>query len=136
MTSRNVKDHDLPQKLRIGVPSEYLIEGISDAVLQAWSNALYSLEEINAEIVPVSLPHTKLALSCYYTIALAEASSNLARYDGLRFGTKIQHGCSLMDYRSRVFGTEVQKRILLGSFILQSEYIYCFIIIVNTNLTS
>lgn len=86
MTSREVLDHDLPQKLRIGVPSEYLIDGISDAVLEAWSNALYSLEGLHAEIVPVSLPNTQLALSCYYTIALAEASSNLARYDGIRFG--------------------------------------------------
>ena len=86
LTSRDLKDYDLPQKLKIGVPSEYYIEGISDVVLEAWSNALYSLEEINAQVKPVSLPHTDLALSCYYTIALAEASSNLARYDGLRFG--------------------------------------------------
>lgn len=121
MTSKDVQDHDLSPKLRIGVPSEYLIDGISDDVLEAWSNALYSLEDINVKIIPVSLPNTHLALSCYYTIALAEASSNLARFDGLRFGTKFQHGNSVMDYRSQGFGAEVKKRILLGTFILQAE---------------
>ena len=86
MTSIDLECYDLPKKLRIGVPSEYLIDGISQKILETWSNALYCLQNINAEIVSVSLPHTRFALSCYYTIALAEASSNLARFDGLRFG--------------------------------------------------
>lgn len=74
------------QRLRIGVPQEYFFDGISQPVLEAWSDALTALEAQGAEIVPVSLPHTKYALPAYYVIAPAEASSNLARYDGIRYG--------------------------------------------------
>jgi aspartyl-tRNA(Asn)/glutamyl-tRNA(Gln) amidotransferase subunit A len=76
-----------PERLRIGVPQEYNLDGISEDVLQAWSDALTFLESRGAEIVPVSLPHTEHALPAYYVIAPAEASSNLARYDGIRYGT-------------------------------------------------
>jgi aspartyl-tRNA(Asn)/glutamyl-tRNA(Gln) amidotransferase subunit A len=85
-SSRHEKLKDL-NGIRIGVPQEYNIEGISPKVMDAWSEALYQLEKQGAEIVPISLPNTKYALSAYYTIAPAEASSNLARYDGIRYGT-------------------------------------------------
>jgi aspartyl-tRNA(Asn)/glutamyl-tRNA(Gln) amidotransferase subunit A len=74
------------RKIRIGVPQEYFCTGLSEQVLEAWNDALFHLESQGMEIVPVSLPHTQYALPAYYTIAPAEASSNLAKYDGIRYG--------------------------------------------------
>ena len=90
MTSWDLTEtQNKPQKLRIGVPQEYILDGLSDDVLQTWSDALGTLESNGAEIVTVSLPHTDHALPAYYVIAPAEASSNLARYDGIRYGALI-----------------------------------------------
>lgn len=73
--------------LRVGVPKEYYVEPISEDVVRVWRDGIRQLRKQGATIVPISLPHTKYALSTYYTIALAEASSNLARYDGVRYGS-------------------------------------------------
>jgi aspartyl-tRNA(Asn)/glutamyl-tRNA(Gln) amidotransferase subunit A len=110
---------------RIGVPSEYFIDGIQSAVKEAVLKAIDSLQSLGAEIVPINLPHTDLALPVYYLIAPAEASSNLARFDGIRFGPKIESGElweEYMDTRGNLFGPEVKRRIMLGTYALSAGY--------------
>jgi aspartyl-tRNA(Asn)/glutamyl-tRNA(Gln) amidotransferase subunit A len=111
--------------LRIGVPREYRVDGMNPEVEALWQQGLAWLREAGAEIVDVSLPHTKYGLATYYIVAPAEASSNLARYDGVRFGVR-QDGVDLIDLyeRSRAagFGDEVKRRILIGTYVLSAGY--------------
>ncbi|KAF9879484.1 hypothetical protein CkaCkLH20_03027 [Colletotrichum karsti] len=117
---------DSGTRLRVGIPLEYNIEELDPEIRTAWSNAAGLLEASGIEIVPVSLPSTKHALSAYYVIAPAEASSNLAKYDGVRYGTRGDEsdGAGEVLYsktRGLGFGDEVKRRILLGSYSLSSE---------------
>ena len=111
--------------LRIGVPQEYFIEGIQPEVEQAVRQAIEQLHALGAEVKPVSLPHTEFALPVYYLIAPAEASANLARYDGVRFGVR-QPADNMLDifFKSRGagFGAEVKRRIMLGTYALSAGY--------------
>jgi aspartyl-tRNA(Asn)/glutamyl-tRNA(Gln) amidotransferase subunit A len=112
--------------LRIGLPKEYFIDGLDPAVEAAMQAAIDTYRRLGAEIVEVSLPHTEYAVACYYLIATAEASSNLARYDGIRFGLRVDEGSGLIDLYSRSraagFGAEVKRRIMLGTYALSSGY--------------
>jgi aspartyl-tRNA(Asn)/glutamyl-tRNA(Gln) amidotransferase subunit A len=111
--------------LRIGVPQEYFIEGIQPQVEAAVRKAIDTLQSLGARVVPVSLPHTSYALPVYYLIAPAEASANLARYDGVRFGVR-QPAEVLLDMfkgtRGAGFGAEVKRRIMLGTYALSAGY--------------
>lgn len=97
--------------LKIGVPREYIEQGLSDDVKNVFENALKTLENLGAQIVDISLPHTKEGIAVYYIIQPSEVSSNLARYDGIRFGNDRSH-----------FGMEAKRRIMLGTFTLSSGY--------------
>jgi len=112
--------------IRLGVPKEYFAEGIDRAVQQSITDAISHLANHGAEIVEVSLPHTSLAVDTYYVIAPAEASSNLARYDGVRYGRRCAHPKDVADMYERTraegFGPEVKRRILLGTYMLSSGY--------------
>jgi aspartyl-tRNA(Asn)/glutamyl-tRNA(Gln) amidotransferase subunit A len=116
--------------LRVGIPKEYFIDGVAPEVKEATSKALKTLEELGAIPVEISLPHTELALSVYYILAPAEASSNLARYDGIRYGHRAQGDLDLKSLysrsRSEGFGREVQRRILVGSYVLSSGFYDAF----------
>jgi len=110
--------------LKVGVPKEYFIEGIEAEVETAVRTAIAKLEELGAEIVEISLPHTQYALPVYYLIAPAEASANLARYDGVRYGPRVA-GSDMIDSvkKSRaLFGPEVKRRIMLGTYALSAGY--------------
>lgn len=111
---------------KIGLPKEYFIDGVDAEVKQAVQNAVDKYRELGAEIVEISLPHTKYAVACYYVIATAEASSNLARYDGVRYCQRVDNGKGLIDMytqtRSAGFGAEVKRRIMLGTYALSSGY--------------
>jgi aspartyl-tRNA(Asn)/glutamyl-tRNA(Gln) amidotransferase subunit A len=111
--------------LKIGIPKEYFIEGIDPEVGQAVRNAIRALESLGAIPVEVSLPHTGYAVATYYVLATSEASSNLARYDGVKYGFRAE-GKDLMDMymktRAQGFGTEVKRRIMLGTYALSSGY--------------
>lgn len=111
--------------LRIGVPKEYRVDGMPDAIEALWAQGAAWLEAAGCTLVDISLPHTKYALPAYYIIAPAEASSNLARYDGMRFGARVQ-GKDLDDTyaksRAAGFGAEVQRRILIGAYVLSAGY--------------
>ncbi len=111
--------------LRIGVPREYRVDGMQNEIEALWQQGLTWLRDAGAEIVHVSLPHTKYALPAYYIIAPAEASSNLARYDGVRFGLRAD-GEDLRDLYERTraagFGREVQRRVLIGTYVLSAGY--------------
>jgi aspartyl-tRNA(Asn)/glutamyl-tRNA(Gln) amidotransferase subunit A len=112
--------------LRVGVPAEYWGEGLDPSVRSSLDEAVASLKSKGAVIVPVSLPSTRYAISAYYIIALAEASSNLSRYDGVRYTGRAKDPKSLLDMysrtRSELFGEEVKRRILIGTFVLSSGY--------------
>jgi aspartyl-tRNA(Asn)/glutamyl-tRNA(Gln) amidotransferase subunit A len=111
--------------LRIGIPKEYFIEGIDKEVEQAVHDAIKKLEALGAKAVAVSLPHTGYATATYYLLATSEASSNLARYDGVKYGLRVE-GKDLLDMymntRAKGFGAEVKRRIMLGSYALSSGY--------------
>ena len=111
--------------LRIGIPREYRADGMPPEVDALWRQGLDWLRAEGAEIVDVSLPHTKYGLATYYIVAPAEASSNLARYDGVRYGTRVD-GVYLTDLYERTraegFGKEVQRRIMIGTYVLSSGY--------------
>jgi len=111
--------------LRIGVPREYRVDGMNADVEGLWQSGLRWLREAGAEIVDVSLPHTKYGLATYYIVAPAEASSNLARYDGVRFGLR-EDGVDLIDLYERTraagFGDEVKRRIMIGTYVLSAGY--------------
>ena len=122
--SKNL-DSDLNGKV-IGIPKEYTIDGISDEINQVWEDAIKSLEKKGAKIKHISLPHTKYALPTYYIIAPAEASSNLARYDGVKYGYRAENPKTLDEMyeltRSEGFGKEVKRRILIGTYVLSAGY--------------
>jgi aspartyl-tRNA(Asn)/glutamyl-tRNA(Gln) amidotransferase subunit A len=111
--------------LRVGIPREYRPDGLSDEINSLWDKGAQWLKEQGAEIVDISLPHTKYALPAYYIVAPAEASSNLARYDGVRYGLRVP-GDDLTDTyektRAAGFGREVQRRILIGTYVLSAGY--------------
>lgn len=112
--------------LKIGLPKEYFIPGLDPDIQQAIDSAIATLRDLGAEPVEVSLPHTEYAVACYYLIATAEASSNLARYDGVRYGQRVDQGRGLIDMymqsRAAGFGAEVKRRIMLGTYALSSGY--------------
>lgn len=112
--------------LKIGIPAEYFGEGIDGDVKTAVMNAVKELEKQGAEVKSISLPSTDYALSSYYIISSAEASSNLARFDGVRYGFRAQEYDGLVDMyektRSQGFGAEVKRRIMLGTFVLSSGF--------------
>ena len=131
-TSANLNMPDLMSYLgnsikgkKIGIPKEYTQDGISDDIVNFYQKSINWLKEAGAEIIPVSLPHTKYALPVYYIIAPAEASSNLARYDGVRFGQR-KEASSLDEMyeatRGEGFGDEVKRRIMIGTYVLSSGY--------------
>ena len=112
--------------LRVGVPKEYFIDGMQTEVEDEVRRSLKTLEKLGATLVEISLPHTKYALPCYYVLAPAEASSNLARYDGIRYGYRSSEAKSLSEVyqktRAEGFGSEVKRRILVGSYVLSTGY--------------
>ncbi|MBN2413631.1 Asp-tRNA(Asn)/Glu-tRNA(Gln) amidotransferase subunit GatA [candidate division KSB1 bacterium] len=112
--------------LRIGLPKEYFSEGLEPDVAEAISLAVDFFKRNGAEIKQVSLPHTEYAIAAYYIIATAEASANLARYDGVRYGFRDESAVNLEDMyvksRTKGFGSEVKRRIMLGTFVLSSGY--------------
>ncbi|WOF74202.1 Asp-tRNA(Asn)/Glu-tRNA(Gln) amidotransferase subunit GatA [Parvibaculaceae bacterium PLY_AMNH_Bact1] len=111
--------------LKIGIPKEYRVEGMSDEIEKLWTQGIDWLKSAGAEIVDVSLPHTKYALPAYYIVAPAEASSNLARYDGVRYGLRVP-GQDITDMyektRAEGFGDEVRRRVLIGTYVLSAGY--------------
>ncbi|MCE2510148.1 MAG: Asp-tRNA(Asn)/Glu-tRNA(Gln) amidotransferase subunit GatA [Alphaproteobacteria bacterium] len=111
--------------LKIGIPKEYQADGMAEEVTALWEQGKVWLKDAGAEIVDVSLPHTRYALPAYYIIAPAEASSNLARYDGVRYGLRVA-GEDLNDMykktRAEGFGREVRRRILIGAYVLSAGY--------------
>jgi aspartyl-tRNA(Asn)/glutamyl-tRNA(Gln) amidotransferase subunit A len=111
--------------LRIGVPKEYRVDGMPAEIDAIWEQGIAWLKEAGCEIVEVSLPHTKYALPAYYIVAPAEASSNLARYDGMRYGLRVE-GANLTETyeqtRAKGFGAEVKRRILIGTYVLSAGY--------------
>ena len=131
-TSANIEMPDLTSFLdksikgkKIGIPKEYTQDGISEDIVKFYDTSIQFLKDSGAEIIPVSLPHTKYALPVYYIIAPAEASSNLARYDGVRYG--IRNEAENLDEmyeltRGNGFGEEVQRRIMIGTYVLSSGY--------------
>ncbi len=112
--------------LRVGVPKEYRLDGMPDEIEKLWADGIAWLKAAGATIVDVSLPHTKYALPAYYIVAPAEASSNLARYDGVRFGHRASGPKDIVGLyeRSRAegFGREVQRRIMIGTYVLSAGY--------------
>jgi len=111
--------------LKVGIPQEYRVDGLNPEVAQYWDKAAEMLKASGAEIVSISLPHTKYALPTYYVIAPAEASSNLARYDGVRYGERVEgNGLDELYINSRTegFGKEVKRRILIGTYVLSAGY--------------
>ncbi len=111
--------------LRVGAPKEYRVEGMSKEIDALWQKGVSWLRDAGAEIRDISLPHTKYALPAYYIVAPAEASSNLARYDGMRYGLRVK-GRDLIDTyeetRAAGFGREVRRRILIGTYVLSAGY--------------
>jgi aspartyl-tRNA(Asn)/glutamyl-tRNA(Gln) amidotransferase subunit A len=112
---------------RIGIPKEYRLDGIDEDITKMWDNGISWLKDAGAEIVDISLPHTQYALPAYYIIAPAEASSNLARYDGVRFGLRdLPEGAGLQDMyaatRAAGFGEEVRRRIMIGTYVLSAGF--------------
>jgi aspartyl-tRNA(Asn)/glutamyl-tRNA(Gln) amidotransferase subunit A len=111
--------------MKIGIPKEYVVDGMDKATEKMWQDGMQWLRDAGAEIVDISLPHTKYALATYYIIAPAECSSNLARYDGMRYGVRVD-GKDLTDTyestRANGFGAEVTRRILIGTYVLSAGY--------------
>ena len=111
--------------MKIGVPAEYVMDGMDGEVVALWEQGQAWLRDAGAELVEISLPHTKYALPAYYIIAPAEASSNLARYDGVRYGLRVEADSLDEMYagtRAAGFGEEVQRRILIGTYVLSAGY--------------
>jgi len=132
-TSANIKIPDYYNNLNddlsgktVGIPKEYSTEGISDEIKVVWDKATKILEKKGVKVKHISLPHTKYALPTYYIIAPAEASSNLARYDGVKYGYRVSDASNLDQMyeltRSEGFGTEVKRRILIGTYVLSAGY--------------
>jgi aspartyl-tRNA(Asn)/glutamyl-tRNA(Gln) amidotransferase subunit A len=117
--------HDL-RGVRLGLPKEYLIEGIDPQVKAAINAAVKQMNSLGAEIIEVSLPTTEYAIAVYYIVATAEASANLARFDGVRYGYRAENAKDIPDLYGRTrgegFGPEVKRRIILGTYVLSSGY--------------
>ncbi len=113
---------------RIGIPREYRMDGMPQEIIDLWENGAAMLREAGAEVVDISLPHTKYALPAYYVIAPAEASSNLARYDGVRYGHRARLGAGdginemYEKTRAEGFGAEVQRRVMIGTYVLSAGF--------------
>ena len=111
--------------LRIGIPKEYRLDGMPAEIEKIWEQGRGWLKAAGAELIEVSLPHTKYALPAYYIVAPAEASSNLARYDGVRYGLRVP-GRDIIDMyektRSDGFGAEVRRRVMIGTYVLSAGY--------------
>ncbi|OYX47488.1 MAG: aspartyl/glutamyl-tRNA amidotransferase subunit A [Sphingomonadales bacterium 32-64-22] len=112
---------------KVGIPKEYRMDGTDAEILASWDDGIAWLKDAGAEVVDVSLPHTKYALPAYYIVAPAEASSNLARYDGVRYGLRdLPEGAGLQDMyaatRAAGFGPEVKRRIMLGTYVLSAGF--------------
>ena len=122
--SKNLKDNI--KGLKIGIPKEYRVNNMPKEIDKLWENGKKILKDLGAKIIDISLPHTKYALPTYYIVAPAEASSNLARYDGVRYGHRSKKGKDLIEMyentRSEGFGDEVKRRILIGTYVLSSGY--------------
>jgi aspartyl-tRNA(Asn)/glutamyl-tRNA(Gln) amidotransferase subunit A len=112
--------------LKVGLPKEYFAEGLDGAVAKLVHAAMDQYRQLGAEIVDISLPNTKLSIPVYYVLAPAEASSNLSRYDGVRYGHRATEYTDLMDMycksRAEGFGAEVKRRILIGTYVLSAGY--------------
>ena len=111
--------------MRVGIPKEYRVDGMPQEIEELWQKGIAWLRDAGAEIVDISLPHTKYALPAYYIVAPAEASSNLARYDGVRYGLRV-NGRDVIDMyektRAAGFGAEVKRRVLIGTYVLSAGY--------------
>ena len=113
---------------KIGIPAEYRMDGMPDEIEMLWTQGAEMLRDAGAEIVDITLPHTKYALPAYYVVAPAEASSNLARYDGVRFGrrAKLDQGDGITEMyektRAEGFGAEVQRRVMIGTYVLSAGF--------------
>jgi aspartyl-tRNA(Asn)/glutamyl-tRNA(Gln) amidotransferase subunit A len=133
-TSADIKRPDFLRSLRqgvegvkIGLPEEYLVEGLDPHVKDKVMQAVALCSEKGAEIIDISLPHARYAISAYYLIATAEASSNLARYDGVKYGFRSSEEIPgllnmYQETRSEGFGTEVKRRVMLGTYVLSAGY--------------
>ena len=111
--------------LKIGIPKEYRMDGMPAEIEALWQKGIDWMRDAGAEIVDISLPHTKYALATYYIVAPAEASSNLARYDGVRYGLRVPGKDITEMYentRATGFGLEVQRRIMIGTYVLSAGY--------------
>jgi aspartyl-tRNA(Asn)/glutamyl-tRNA(Gln) amidotransferase subunit A len=111
--------------LKIGIPKEYRVAGMPDEIERLWHQGAAWLKDAGAEIVEISLPHTKYALPAYYIVAPAEASSNLARYDGVRYGLRVPGRDVIDQYektRAAGFGREVKRRVMIGTYVLSAGY--------------
>ena len=112
--------------IRLGIPKEYFVDGMDPQVRAAVETAIRQCESLGAELVEVSLPHTEFAVGVYYIVATAEASANLARFDGVRYGHRADAPRDLLDHYKRTraegFGSEVKRRIILGTYVLSSGY--------------
>ncbi len=112
--------------LKIGIPKEYRVENMPDEIDSLWKKGIDILKKSGVKIVDITLPHTKYALPTYYIVAPAEASSNLARYDGVKYGYRSKRGKNLIEMyentRGEGFGDEVKRRILIGTYVLSSGY--------------
>ena len=111
--------------MKIGIPKEYRIDGMPKEIEKLWAQGAEWLKKAGAEMVEISLPHTKYALPAYYIVAPAEASSNLARYDGVRYGLRVPGKDVIGMYeatRAAGFGAEVRRRILIGTYVLSAGY--------------
>ncbi len=112
--------------LKIGIPKEYRVDNMPKEIDELWNKGKSILKDLGADIIDISLPHTKYALPTYYIVAPAEASSNLARYDGVKYGYRSSKGNDLIEMyentRSEGFGDEVKRRILIGTYVLSSGY--------------
>ena len=131
-TSINFKRNEYSKELtnnikgmKIGIPNEYRVDGMPKEIEDLWSKGIEYIKDCGAEIIEITLPHTNYALPTYYIVAPAEASSNLARYDGVKYGFRSK-GENLIDMyertRSEGFGSEVQRRIMIGTYVLSSGY--------------
>ena len=111
--------------MKVGIPKEYRVDGMPEEIEALWQQGIAWLKDAGAEIVDISLPHTKYALPAYYIVAPAEASSNLARYDGVRYGLRVP-GKDIIDMyentRAAGFGREVKRRIMIGTYVLSAGY--------------
>ncbi len=111
--------------LKVGIPKEYRIDGMADEIEALWRAGINWLRDAGAEIVDITLPHTKYALPTYYIIAPAEASSNLARYDGVKYGLRVDGEDLIQQYentRGAGFGAEVRRRVMIGTYVLSAGY--------------